>query len=207
MKNSFFTLLASLTATSIFAQESATLPAPAPVAVSEFNQLSTPPAQQLVSPKQGFFYVRFTAGEHDMARATSPVPGLGLGYRRLAGDGTADISVSGIGISEHRKSRYFWTAPKASYYHYLQPNADKSFYLGGGLAWGGLGGRSEDSEGHTVRRDFVGIIPSATVGYEFAHKQSFLGFTEFSVSQPALAVSHKGSFPGPIAELSAGIGF
>jgi hypothetical protein len=206
MKNSFFALLLSLTTTALFAEPSIQIPTSTPTFVIEPDFPRALPDQETLIQKQGFFYVRFIAGEHSFAAA--PVPGLGLGYRRLAGDGTADISFSGIGISEYRNSRYFWTAPKASYYHYLYPNGKTSFYVGGGLAWGGVGGRHWDDEDDTSERlQFIGIIPSATVGYEFAHKLSFLGFSELTVSQPVLAISRSGAFPGPIAELSVGMGF
>ena len=125
------------------------------------------------------------------------VPGLGLGYRRTSGHGAADISINGLGKARH-DSKFLWTAPKASYLHYFQPDAEKTGYVGGGLAWGGI---------NSHKRDFVGIIPSATAGYEFARKSSFLGFSELTISQPALLVGHSGSFPGPIAELSMGVGF
>jgi len=103
-----------------------------------------------------------------------------------------------------------WTAPKASYLHYFQPNAKKSAYLGGGVAWGGVFSRERefDSEGNfgTKVVDFTGIIPSVMAGYEFSRK-SVLGFTELTISQPALSVYRKGSFPGPCVEFSTGIGF
>lgn len=156
------------------------------------------PVQETQMDKQGFFYVRFAAAERDVMHTSSVNPGLGIGYRRLAGNGAADISFSGIGYKEHKNGRVSWTAPKASYIHYLQPNEKKSAYVGGGLAWGGM-----KSQGQS----FVGIIPSVTAGYEFAHNNSFLGFAEFNVSQPTISVSQKGSFPGPCLEFSTGIGF
>lgn len=151
--------------------------------------------------KDSFFYVKFAAGEHDIARAEklSVLPGLGLGYRRLTNHGAADISVNGNGYSyEHKKENYFWTAPKASYLHYFSPHASQTAYVGAGLAWGGL---------KTGENKFVGIIPSATAGYEFARTDSILGFGELTVSQPALALAHTGIFPTPVAEFSMGVGF
>lgn len=148
--------------------------------------------------KSGFFYVRFAAAENDMARMDSVLPGLGIGYRRLAGNGAADISISGIGHSEKKNGQIFWTVPRASYLHYFRPDQTQSFYMGGGLAWGGLISKKDH---------FVGIIPSFTSGYEFIRKSNVLGFTELSISQPALAVYKKGEFPAPIGELTVGIGF
>ncbi len=177
-----------------FAEEQITLPTP----ITEFKPMTTLPEPEKLD-KKGFFYVRFTAMEGDIANAGSVLPGLGFGYRRLAGTGAADISISGIGRKEHKNARFMWSAPKASYLHYLQPDEKKSVYLGGGLAWGGISTKKGDN--------FIGIIPSVTVGYEFTHKASFLGFGEFTISQPSIAVYRKGPLSGPIAELSMGIGF
>lgn len=165
------------------------------------SEIQFPPNSMIVNQieNDGFFYVRFAVAESDIARASAPVPGLGLGYRRLAGNGAADISISGIGISSDRNSRFFWIAPKTSYFFYSSPDRKESFYYGGGLAWGGLKSKKKDS--------FVGIIPSLTYGYEFMRKSPVLGFAEFNVSQPALAVYKKGSFPGPVAECTIGFGF
>lgn len=150
--------------------------------------------------KQSFFYLRFTAAESDLVHGQMVLPGVGVGYRRvsLSGDSAADISVSGIGREKYKQGRIFWTAPKASYMHYFRPDAKQTPYVGGGLAWGGLKSKNER---------FIGMIPSATIGYEFVHKGSFLGFSELNISQPALAVYQEGSFPGPSIELSTGIGF
>jgi hypothetical protein len=211
MKKSLFASLLSLTAMA-FAEPTIAIPDATSAIATEIKSNSIPPSQKMNELKQGFFYVRFAAGEHNMAQTSALVPGLGLGYRLMAGDGAADISFSGIGFFEHRNARYFWTAPKASYCHYLTPQAEKSLYVGGGLAWGGVRERRWEPNDDDYLSDykdssFIGIIPSATIGYEFARRTSFLGFTEFTVSQPLLAVSREGSYPGPIAELSLGVGF
>src|SRR3989344_3263399 len=185
MKKTIFTILTAVIS-SAFADE----PAIFPYDLTSAPQL--PPQETLVS-KQGFFYVRFATAEGDLTRIGSILPGLGIGYRRLAGNGAADISISGIGRHERKKGEIFWTAPKASYIHYLQPDSQRSAYVGGGLAWGGI-----DTKDH----HFIGLIPTGTVGYEFAHQSAILGFAELNLSQPAVAVYRKGVFPGPIAEAS-----
>lgn len=156
------------------------------------------PLEKVLPAKQGFFYVRFAAAERDLAHVDSILPGLGVGYRRLTGRGAGDISIGGIGRHERRSGQIFWTAPKASYIHYFQSEAKTSAYAGGGMAWGGV-----ESKGN----HFIGIIPSATIGYEFSRKSSILGFADLTISQPAISVYHRGAFPGPIAEFSTGIGF
>lgn len=190
------TLFTMLTATALFgfADESINTFTTVPVEQS----LPTLLSQSEFIARQGFFYVRFAAAESDLVHASSIYPGLGIGYRRLAGDGAVDISLSGIGHAEGRRERIFWNVPRGSYMHYLEPNATQSAYMGGGLAWGGISSKNSH---------FIGIIPSFIVGYEFARKTSFLGFTELTISQPTLSVFRKGPFPGPCAEFSTGIGF
>ena len=152
--------------------------------------------QESLSLKQGFIYIRFSTAEANYAGGIHP--GLGIGYRRLTGDGALDILISGIGYAEHKNHQIFWSAPKASYIHYFQPESEKSLYAGGGLIWGGLSDK---------KNDFVGIIPTATVGYEFLRKNSILSFVELNLSQPAIKVYQRGKFPGPIIDASLGVGF
>jgi hypothetical protein len=111
MKKTLFILLGTL-ATCIFAED-IDLPSIQPIS----TQAHTP-------SKTGFFYVRFIAADNDLS-SSSMVPGLGIGYRRLAGNGAADISFSGLGHKESSSHKYFWTAPKASYLYYLSPEAQE----------------------------------------------------------------------------------
>jgi hypothetical protein len=164
----------------------------------DLKPIDNSPFEMKKETQSGFSYVRFTAGEGDLSRVGSFLPGFGLGYRRLAGDGAADISISGIGYLERSDKRSYWSIPKASCLKYYQPEEQQSFYAGGGLAWGGVS---------TDNNDFVGIIPSVTCGYEFMRKGTVLSFTEVSLSQPAFAIYNRGKFPGPILEGSVGIGF
>lgn len=166
------------------------------IANSDLIEQPKPSFKEFSFEKTGFFYVRFAAAES----MNSVLPGFGLGYRCLAGNGAADISISGIGHAERKNDKAFWTVPKASYLQYLQPDQKESFYLGAGLAWGGLKAKSPGQE-------FIGIISSVTGGYEFVRKGSVLGFAELNISQPTLAVYSKGDFPLPIAEMTVGIGF
>ncbi len=142
--------------------------------------------------------MQFAVGENDLVHTVPLYPGLGIGYRRSAWDGAIDISINIVGFIRKREDRFFLTAPKVSYIHYLHPNGMKSAYIGGGLAWGRVSARGND---------FIGIIPNFTLGYEFLRKTSFLGFSELTISQPILSVEQRGSFPGPSIAISTGIGF
>ena len=148
--------------------------------------------------KTVFYYVRFAVAESNLAQMNPILPGFGVGYRRISGDGSVDISINGIGLAEHKNSRILWSFPKASYIRYLQPHLKQSYYVGGGLAWGGISSKQQS---------FIGIVPSVTGGYEFFRKSNVLGFTELNISQPAIAVYREGSFPGTIAEFKVGVGF
>ena len=129
MRKTLFTILTA-TALCGFADESTDTLTTVPMLKSPINR----PFENEFIARQGFVYVRFAAAESDLIHTSSLYPGLGIGYRRLAGDGAADISVSGIGHAERRRDRFVWTAPKVSYIRYFEPNATKSAYVGGGLA-------------------------------------------------------------------------
>jgi len=158
------------------------------------NAKVPPPDASL--PKMGYFYLRFATADTDMIHSNAICPGIGLGYRRLAGDGAIDISINGNGSNHFDKN--CWNFPKLSYLHYLAPSGKQSAYLGGGLAWGGV---------DALKRRFTGIFANVTLGYELTHRAPFLGFAELNLSQPAVPLEHRGGFPGPIAELSVGAGF
>jgi hypothetical protein len=193
MKKALFTAL--LASTTLFAEPSLELSLP-PL---DLNLPITPLIPEEISiAKQGFFYVRFAAAESDLIRMSAIVPGLGIGYRRLSGTGAADILFSGLGRAEHKSGKFFWVAPKASYISYVHPDATATTYFGGGLAWGGIVSKDQS---------FIGLIPSATFGYEFARKSTVLGFAEVNLNQPAISVFRKGEFPGPVVECTMGIGF
>jgi len=164
------------------------------------------PIEQKVSPGQSFIYLKMGVSDSqpvDAIDSVKVVPGLGLGYRLASGASAIDISASYnrrfTRTDEGKRDTYFYTVPKANYLYYTSPAKDNSFYLGGGLAWGGL--KTKDS------REFMGLIPNAAIGYEINRKAAFRTFVQLDVSQPAIAASQKNDFPGPFAELSVGAGF
>ncbi len=167
----------------------------AATALSVSSQFKTPKEEAI--QKEGYLYVRFLTSDTDITHTNVVTPGLGVGYRYMLGNGAMDISISANGM--HSFTKTFWTLPKASYLYYLTPDKKESFYAGGGIAWGGVHNRNDKA--------FIGLIPSATVGYEFILNAASLGFTELTVSQPAVPVYISGKSMGPIAEISVGAGF
>lgn len=159
------------------------------------------PKMETVVSKPGYTYLRMAVADSAPTSSFEAVPGLGVGYRLMSGNGALDISAnysSAKGWKGEHNS-YFWTLPKASYIHYLTPASENSAYAGVGMGWGEL--KTKDA------REFSGIIPSATVGYEFFRKAAVRTFAELNVSQPAIARTVSEKFPGPIAEFSLGAGF
>lgn len=156
---------------------------------------------EMTAQKPGFTYFRFAAAESTPTSSVQIVPGLGVGYRMMVGAGAVDVSANYSSAKgwKGESSSFFWTLPKASYIHYLNPESNQSMYGGLGLAWGGL--QTKDD------RNFEGVVPSATFGMEFFRKSPFRTFTELNVSQPAIARTVSDRFPGPIAEFSVGAGF
>ena len=190
MKKSYYSVLLAIT--SLFATDSDSLD-------NMFLERLPHPNYPIENiEKTGFTYVRFAAAEDLPFQTDSLIPGLGLGYRRLTKNGAFDISISGIGYAEGSDHRIFWNFPKTAYYHYFTPDEFQSFYAGGGLAWGGV---------VSYDQVFYGIVPSATLGFEMFRKSNTLAFSELCINQPALAVAHEGKFPGPIIELTLGMGF
>ena len=156
---------------------------------------------EMNAQKPGFAYFRFAAAESTPATTVQVVPGLGVGYRMMVSNGAVDLSANYSSAKgwKGESSSFFWTLPKASYIHYLNPTGNQSAYGGIGLAWGGL--KTKDN------REFEGVVPSATVGVEFFRKSAFRTFAELNVSQPAIARTVSDTFPGPMAEFSIGAGF
>ncbi len=156
---------------------------------------------ETVVSKPGYTYLRMAMADSAPTNAFQIVPGLGIGYRLMSGNGALDLSANYSSAKGWKgdSSSYFWTLPKASYIHYLSPKSDQSAYAGLGLAWGEL--KSKDD------REFSGVIPNATLGVEFLRKAAVRTFAELNVSQPAIARTVSDKFPGPIAEFSIGAGF
>lgn len=163
-----------------------------------------------VLPKHSFSYVRLGLGDKDAAHTFETIPGLGLGYRYALENAAIDVSANYtsqvVGSKVHHN--YFYTVPKVSYLRYVSSDlAAQSIYYGAGLAWGGVR-KSADLT------SFQGFIPNATVGYEMNRNQTFHSFVQLDVSQPIASVSRSNDnfisfahLPGPLAEVSVGLGF
>jgi len=214
MKNTIIATIATLATTFGFSQE-----------VSEILESSAPhlvefevaPSTILVEPKQtfpvietkksprtSFGYILMGISDSQIpSHINQTVPGIGIGYRVASGPSAIDV----MGAANYRKYRtatgrndtFRYIFPKVNYFHYLSPEKDNSFYAGGGLAWGGI--KTVDS------REFHGIIPNVTVGYELTRNSWVRTFTQLDISQAAIATSQKGKLPGPLAEISIGAGF
>jgi hypothetical protein len=120
----------------------------------------------------------------------------------ISGPSAIDISVNYNARytrdEEGKQDTYYYTLPKANYIHYISPMKSNSFYLGGGMAWGGL---------KTKSSEFIGLIPNIAAGYEMNRNAAWRSFFQLDVSQPAVAADRKYEFPKPYAELSLGAGF
>jgi hypothetical protein len=161
-------------------------------------------------PKHSFSYVRLGLGDKDAVNTFETVPGLGLGYRYAMENSAIDMSANYTSQISGSKIRdtYFYTVPKVTYLRYVSADvAAQSIYYGAGLAWGGV------KKGADLA-SFQGFIPNATVGYEMNRNQTFHSFVQLDVSQPVASVSRANdnfisfaNLPGPLAEVSVGLGF
>ena len=224
MKKHILTSIFALVSASCFAIDPAT-------AVEPIKTVAMPTEQQMnlshtIPSSTGFFYVRMNVAEPQAhtpeLKQTSFLPGLGLGYRR--GQSSAiDISFSASHIQDGDEEATFWAFPKMSYLRYFSPKKTSSFYAGIGLTWGGVVLKDdrvfsseivsdedddEDKFMASSNNAFFGLIPTACIGYEANRKESsWRSFIQLEISQPVLAVAKKGEFPGPVAELSVGLGY
>ncbi|MES2272887.1 MAG: hypothetical protein V4487_01690 [Chlamydiota bacterium] len=160
--------------------------------------------QEMVSNKKSFVYLRMGVSDSHPTDSVKVLPGMGLGYRLIAGASALDLSATGNryitrDAEGEKKTTHFYTLPKANYLYYISPAKNNSLYVGGGLAWGGL--KTKDD------REFTGIISNAAVGYEMNRSSTVRSFVQLDVSQPAVAAVQKNAFPGPFAEFSVGAGF
>ncbi len=195
MKKTITSVILTTAASLCFAAE------PTVRSLSDLSLERSPHKMEMVSEKAGFAYFRVAAAESAPTDSVQVVPGLGLGYRMMVGDGAVDLSANYSSAKgwKGESDSYSWTLPKATYIHYLNADADQTAYAGAGLAWGAL--KTKDA------REFEGVIPNATLGMEFFRKTGFRTFAELTVSQPAIARTVSAQFPGPMAEFSVGAGF
>lgn len=177
-------------------------------AATNLVQLEVKPAlpsfEEKVIPRKSFGYLRMGVSDSELpADTVQMLPGLGLGYRIVSGPSAFDVSASfnrrDIRSDEGKQRTYQYTLPKANYLYYVTGERNSSFYAGGGLAWGGVKTKDE--------REFHGLIPNVSLGYELNRNSTLRSFVQFDVSQPVIAASQKGDLPNAFAEFSLGAGF
>ena len=202
MKSKIATFIFSVAAATGFCDETITTQIPSNLPTD--LTLTTKPVL-----KQSFSYVRLGVSDNDAVHTFETIPGLGIGYRYGMENSAVDISANYTSqvVGSSVNTTYFYTLPKATYLRYVSVDAAaESFYYGAGLAWGGVKKEAGAS--------FSGLIPNATVGYEMNRNQMFHSFVQLDVSQPATSISRQTktliswkNLPGPLAEVSVGLGF
>lgn len=168
---------------------------------------STLPIEKAVEKQpvnKSFGYARMSIADSDAIRAFQTLPGLGLGYRYNIDAAAIDVSANYTReVAGKENETYFYTAPRVSYLRYWNGEKDQSFYYGAGLAWGGVRKSADEN--------FAGLVPNATVGYEMNRNATVRSFVQLDVSQPALSITTTSvsyqNLPGPLAEVSIGLGF
>ena len=160
-------------------------------------------AAEKVSSNKSFAYFRMGVTESMPLDSVQFIPDVGMGYRINTGNGAIDLSGNYTHNLKKEGGTYFFTAPKAAYLHYITPSKNQSVYGGLGVAFGGL--KTKDQS------EFLGLIPSATVGLEMNRSKAMPVFAQLDVSQPAFDVKDvdfvKLATFRPVAEFSVGAGF
>lgn len=202
MKKTFTTAFLTLATAFGFAQD----------VLPNLTQLEVTPAlpsiKEKVSPKKSFGYLRMGLSDTELNKTDVQVlPGVGLGYRLVAGSSAIDLSASfnrrKSVTDEGREETLHYTVPKANYLYYVNAESNNSFYAGAGLAWGGIDTRDMEDN----KSSFIGLIPNVALGYELNRTGTLRSFVQLDVSQPAIAAVKEGAFPKTFAELSVGAGF
>jgi hypothetical protein len=191
MKNKIATTILTAIASLAFADESSfTLPVEKKFSLDE-----------KVAPSKSYTYLRMGVTDSYPVDSLEAIPNFGVGYRMSISENSAiDFSASymrGTGLNtDATETAYYYTLPKVGYMHYY-----KDFYAEGGIAAAAL--KTTDGD------KFQGLVPSLAIGYEINRggKNNVRSFVQAEVSQPALAATRSGDFPGPLAEVSVGLGF
>lgn len=200
------------------------------VPMSTFEQKAPLSMPQAERNHLGTVYVAMSVSDSEIPKTDEKLqPGMGLGYRAAYGHHTVDIFAEGNtkevrNVEKEKVANYSYTLPRVSYFFYATPEAKGSFYAGAGLGFGGLKETStidateavvaEDgtvtTEAQAARNDiqeFHGIVPSASLGYEYGRQKGWRTFVQLDVSQPTIAAIKDGSLPGPRAAIRMGAGF
>jgi hypothetical protein len=205
MKKEITTAVLTLATAFAFAQD-----AIAPVVVTDApvkleQKIALPSLEEKVSTRRSFGYLRMGISDSQLPTqgTEQALPGLGVGYRVVVESSAIDISASynrrDVNTDEGRQKTFVYLYPKANYLYYVSGDSSNSFYAGAGLAWGSVKTADE--------REFRGIIPNVTVGYEMHRKATIRTFVQLDVSQPAIAAVQTGDLPKAYGELSLGAGF
>lgn len=197
MKTKIATTLFSIATVLGFAQE-------API-VQPSSALPVAPAKVETTVRSSLFYVQMGLADADPLNKVQALPGLGLGYRVGGEKSSFDFAIKGTRQKDaNGEETYFYTLPRVSYLRYISPTQAQSFYVGAGMAWGGV----REAEGKV----FSGLIPSLSAGYEMNRFQNWGSFIQLDVSQPAVSTREISSWswselPRPVAEIALGLGF
>lgn len=151
-------------------------------------------------PSDCFWYVKLGGGGIEIHKRWGAAIGVG---RRFECEGAAiDISANWTGAEGSTSSSrsWYWSAPRALYLIYDDPFCDRSWYYGPGISWGQVSRR----DGH---KKMLGIFIDGAVGYEVMRDSAIRAFAQLDISQPILSATKRGSLPGPLIMLSAGVGF
>ncbi|MGA8164225.1 MAG: hypothetical protein WB791_04270 [Waddliaceae bacterium] len=149
------------------------------------------------SPCKGTTYFKMGGGIASASEWKKIQPAIGIGRRYEWNGQAVDVSANYSG-KNHRQ--FFYSVPKIMYLQYLDPVADTSPYVGGGLSWG-------ESRDKSKNRQFQGIFGELAAGIEFQRHSPIRTFVEVDVSEGLIASRKKNRTYAPVVMLTAGIGF
>jgi hypothetical protein len=145
-------------------------------------------AQQTVQPEfRSFGYARLGYGAAFADRVGS-APAIGLGYRGEFKKHALDISFLNYTIdSDSYDSRHVFAGStlKLQVLRFLNPEADRTMYIGGGLSWGHVSvGRDSSFGSYTSGWHGSGLQGEFSTGYEFRGNTPLRVFMQADIGVP-----------------------
>lgn len=145
-------------------------------------------AQQSTQPEfRSFGYARLGYGAAFADRVGS-APAMGLGYRGEFKTHALDISFLNFTIdsdSYNGGSVFAGSSLKLQVLRFLDPEADRSMYIGGGLSWGHVSvGRDSSFGSYTPGWHGSGLQGEFSTGYEFRGNTPLRVFLQADIGVP-----------------------
>lgn len=137
---------------------------------------------------RSFAYARLGYGAV-FADTTHGAPAFGFGYRGQLDSVALDVSFLNFLVGDGPQTgdnAFAGSLLRLEVLRLLDPEADRSVYVGGGMSWGGVSaGRTQvTGDRYTTSWNGSGLQGEMTVGYEFARNEPMRIFVQADIGLP-----------------------